>query len=200
MAKRWRRSACLISADCRARHRNQSFRSIVLLACLSLFVARTVGAQPEDSTPNLETTLVAGQTVWITDAAGREHKTRIVGVAGGVVTTRAGEDVRQLMVADVVRVRTRLADPLVNGAIVGAGTAIASGLFLCSLTETWENCRDDVGPMLRIGALGAGIGIAFDALLRRRETIYERSSASARLRAAPFVAARGLGLRLELGF
>src|SRR5690242_18479088 len=53
----------------------------------------------------------------------------------------------------------RTSDSLLDGALIGAGVAIAGGLFLCTRTEPWENCRDDVGPIVRIGAIGAGVGI-----------------------------------------
>ena len=137
-------------------------------------------------------------TVWITDADGREEKTRIVGVSGGIVTTSAGDEVRRLRTADVMRVKARHSDSLLNGALIGAGVALASGLFLCSLEESWENCRDDGGPMLRTGALGAGIGIGIDALIRGRRTIYE--AGTTRLRAAPIVAPRVRGLQVSLRF
>jgi hypothetical protein len=65
--------------------------------------------------------------------------------------------------------------------------------------EPWENCRDDVGPMARIGALGAGIGIAVDALIRGRKTIYE-SQGSTRLHAAPIVGRGTAGLQVSLSF
>jgi hypothetical protein len=68
-------------------------------------------------------------------------------------------------------VRLRLSDSLLNGALIGAGAGVASGLLLCRATEPWENCRDDVGPMLIFGALGAGIGTGIDALLRREQTM-----------------------------
>ena len=139
-------------------------------------------------------------TVWITDSGGREEKTRIVGVSGDIVTTTAGDDIRRLRTTDVMRVRVRHSDPVINGALIGAGAAVASGLFLCSLTETWENCRDDVGPMFRIGAIGAGVGIGIDALIRGRRTIYEAAQGSTRLHAAPIVARRAGGLQLSLSF
>jgi hypothetical protein len=83
--------------------------------------------------------------------------------------------------------------------LIGAGAAVASGLALCRLTEPWENCRDDVGPMLRIGAIGAGAGAAIDALIRGRRTIYE-APRSARLHVAPIIGRRVGGLHLSLDF
>jgi hypothetical protein len=94
-------------------------------------------------------------------------------------------------------VAVRHSDSVLNGALIGAGVAIASGLFVCRTMEPWRNCVDDVGPMLRIGAIGAAIGIGVDALIRK--TIYETASGS-RLDAAPLVARRGGGLQLSLKF
>ncbi|HSL22861.1 MAG TPA: hypothetical protein VK886_15120 [Vicinamibacterales bacterium] len=139
-------------------------------------------------------------TAWITDSGGREEKTRIVGVSGDVVTTTAGDEVRRFRVNDVTRVRVSRSDSLVNGALIGAGAAVASGLFLCRTTEPWENCVDDAGPMIRFGAIGAGIGIGIDALIRGRRTIYDAGRRSPVLHASPIVARHGGGLQVSLTF
>ena len=101
--------------------------------------------------------------------------------------------------ATSVRVRVRRSDSLLNGALIGAGAAVGAGL-LCRLTEPWENCRDDLGPMVRIGALGAAIDIGVDALVRRQRTIYEAPGRSMRFSAAPVVARRAAGLQVTVGF
>lgn len=90
-------------------------------------------------------------------------------------------------------------DSVLNGALIGAGVAVASGLAFCRLTESWENCRDDYGPMLRIGAIGAGIGIAIDALIRDRRAPAPAAGAT-RLYVAPAVARRAAGLHLLIRF
>jgi hypothetical protein len=174
-----------------------------LTALIALFFACTGSAfaeLPQGATQTLETTLIPGMTVWITDFGGREEKARIVGVSDGIVTMTTGADARRLPTADVRRVRVRHSDSVLNGALIGAGAAVASGLFLCSLTEPWENCRDDVGPMFRIGAVGAGIGIAIDALIRGRRTIYEAAPGSTRLYAAPIVTRHAGALQVSLSF
>lgn len=176
-------------------------KRIAVLILFSAWTGSAVSAQtPQGATPNLDTTLIPGMTVWITDSGGREEKTRIVGVSGDTVTAIAGDEIRRLRTTDVTRVRVRHSDPVINGALIGAGAAVASGLFLCSLMEPWENCRDDVGPMVRIGALGAGIGIGIDALIRGRRTIYEAAPGSTRLHAAPIIGRRTGGLQLSLSF
>jgi hypothetical protein len=173
---------------------------IVLSILFSILGGAAISAQtPRGAQPDLEAALTRGMTVWITDSGGREEKTQIVGVSGGIVTTTAGDDFRRLRTTDVMRVRVRHSDSVLNGALIGAGAALASGLFLCRLTETWENCRDDVGPMFTIGAIGAGAGIGIDALIRGRRTIYEAAPAT-RLHVAPVVARRGGGLQVSLSF
>jgi hypothetical protein len=157
----------------------RSFGGIALPFVLLLYGGSTAWAQaPLVPTRDVEAVLMPGRTVWITESAGIEEK----------------------MIAEVQRVRIRESDPLWNGALIGAGAAVASGLLLCRATEPWENCRDDIGPMLRIGALGAGIGIGIDALIRRRETVYEAAPGSTRIEASPLLGRRMAGVQLSLGF
>ena len=174
---------------------------VALLVLLSASTASVISAQtPRASEPTLDTILMPGMTVWITDSSGREEETRVVGVSGDIVTTTIGDETRRLRTIDVVRVRVRHSDSVINGALIGAGAAVASGLFLCRLSEPWENCRDDVGPMFRIGAVGTGVGIAIDALIRGRRTIYETTQGAARLHAAPIIAGHAAGLQVSIRF
>ena len=66
------------------------------------------------------------------------------------------------------RTTARRNDSLWNGALIGAGTAVAGSLLLCRSMEPWEVCRDDVGAMVTSAAIGAAIGIGVDALIRRQ--------------------------------
>jgi hypothetical protein len=164
----------------------------LILSMLVLFSATTVSAQSAATArPDLGNLLTTGMTVWITDSSGQEQRVRIVGVSGDTVTTSANGVSRRLAADDIRRVEVRQSDSLLNGALIGAGTAVASGLFLCTRTEPWRNCRDDVAPMLRIGAIGACAGIGIDALIRGRRTIY-RAERAASVRVAPVV---GRGVR-----
>jgi hypothetical protein len=65
--------------------------------------------------------------------------------------------------------------------------------------EPWEICNE-AGPILKTGAIGAGIGIGIDALIRGRRTVYEGHSRPARLHATPIVAPRAAGLQVSLSF
>jgi hypothetical protein len=185
----------------RANETSLWLKRVVVLILFAVSTGAPVSAQTRDGAErSLETTLIPGTTVWVTDSGGLEEKTRIVGVSGDTITTATGDYIRRVRTTDVTRIRVRHSDSVINGALIGAGAAVASGLVLCSLTETWENCRDDVGPMFRIGAIGAGIGIGIDALIRGRRTIYEAAEEATRVHVAPIVAGRAGGLQLSVSF
>lgn len=177
-----------------------NWRQRIALQILFLAAAASAAlAQPPQGRTDLETTLIPGMTVWITDSAGREHKTRIVEVSGGVVTASAGEDVRRFRTTDVMQVKVRDSDSLINGALIGAGVGVASGLFICRLMEPWEVCFDNIGPLAAFGAIGAGAGIGIDALIRAQRTIYAAPGRT-RLDALPVFVKGGGGLQVLVSF
>ena len=92
----------------------------------------------------------------------------------------------------------RESDSLLNGALIGAGAGVASGLFFCTRMEPWDNCRDDFEAMLKFGAIGAGIGIGIDVLIRK--SVFQSASGAAEVRALPIFSRRGKGLRLSVRF
>ena len=114
------------------------------------------------------------------------------------LTAAAAEELRR-QGTGVVRIERRRSDSLLNGALIGAGAGVASGLLLCRAMEPWRNCRDDVGPMLGFGAIGAGIGMGIDALIRGGETIYQPAGTT-RLQVAPVVGRSAGGLRVAVSF
>src|SRR5215203_5840104 len=108
---------------------------IPLIVLCSALVGSAVSAQtPQPSETDLQTTLRPGMTVWIMESGGREEKTRIVGVSGGIVTTTVGENIRRVRAQDIRRARVRRSDTIIDGAVIGAGAALASGLAVCRLT------------------------------------------------------------------
>jgi hypothetical protein len=92
----------------------------------------------------------------------------------------------------------RQSDSLWNGALIGAGAGVASGLFFCTRMEPWDNCRDDFGAMFKTGAIGAGIGMGIDALIRK--SVFQSASGAAEVHALPILSRRGKGLRFSVSF
>jgi hypothetical protein len=86
-----------------------------------------------------------------------------------------------------------------NGALIGAGVAVGTGLFICTRMEPWDTCTGNVGSLVKLGAVVAGIGAGIDALIRRRVTVYESPNGTT-IQAAPIVGRDPRGLRLSVTF
>jgi hypothetical protein len=114
--------------------------------------------------------------------------------ASSASNTPIADSVREHVAAVAAQTARRRSDSLVNGALIGAGIAVGAGLAFCTAMEPWDNCRDDYGPMLRIGAIGAAIGVAIDALIR------ERVPATTRITAAPLVSRDAKGMQVTTRF
>ena len=52
--------------------------------------------------------------------------------------------------------------------------------------------------MIKIGAIGAGIGMGIDALIRKK--IYQSASGATEVHAAPIIGRRAKGLQLSVRF
>jgi hypothetical protein len=126
--------------------------------------------------------------------------TAVFAQAPQAAATTLREAVRRVPASDLVQSEARRSDSLWNGAAIGAAVGVTSGLLLCRATEPWRNCRDDVGPMLGMAALGAGIGIGIDALIRGRETANTGGAGTTRLQVTPIAARRAKGMQVSLRF
>lgn len=136
--------------------------------------------------------------VW---APGAGAQTRDAGIAGpaphATLSSVASAEARRLF-TQTATVERRTNDSVLNGAIIGAAAGVAGGLLLCRAMEPWEVCNDP-GPLLRVGALGAGIGIGIDALIRKREIVSVPGGA-ARLTVAPVAGRRAKGIQVAVRF
>src|SRR5919107_1759254 len=102
-----------------------TFRWLKRISLLLVFVVSTGSALTAETTSagkaTFASTLTPGTTAWITDAGGREQKTRIVGLSGDIVTATVGDDIRRLRTTDIERIRVRQSDSVIDGALIGAG-------------------------------------------------------------------------------
>ena len=132
-------------------------------------------------------------TVWITDADGREEKTRIVSVSGDIVTTSAGAD-----------------DPASPHGRRHAGQSAPfrlvdqrrldrrwcgwpRGCCCAARRKPGKTAATTSGRCLKRERLARHRHPGIDALIRGRKTIYETSRGSTRVHAAPIVTRRARG-------
>ena len=168
------------------------------IVLLVVFLVSAASAASGQTVSSLEAILTPGRTVWITGPAGMEARARVISVSGGALTAAIDDETRQFRLDEIVRVRARHSDSLLNGALIGAGVSVGWGLFICRAMEPWEVCADP-RPIFQTAALGASIGIAVDTLIRGRRTIYEAPGRSAQWRVSPMVG-RAKGVQLSVEF
>lgn len=145
-----------------------------------------------------------GDKVSVVDNAGSETEGRVGSVSRDAlsIVTKAGP--RVLGQADVVRVRQRRSDSLVNGMIIGAiaGTAyFATAAALLKDSDGGDVIVSTaiVGGVLFAGA-GAAAGAGVDALIARRQVIYERPASGSSVSVAPLLGRGRRGMAVSVRF
>jgi hypothetical protein len=175
-----------------------------LVAALSLAApAPCVAQEPVRDFSQLDTRLKPGETVWVTDAQGREVKGRIQTLSPDTLILSGG-DARTYAGVDVLELRRRRPDPLWNGALIGFAVGGGLGIGLGDFSGTWRWGDAAVGALM-IGAIGTGIGVGLDALIPGKKLVVYRSpgsggASSARLSISPLVTRRAKGAAVSLSF
>jgi hypothetical protein len=170
------------------------------LALVALLVAAPSQAQ---TTPlRLDDLIQMGQKIEVIDDQGRETKGRVSVLSDTSVTISADRQLTVIPFAHITRI-ARPNDSLANGALIGFGTGAALGL----LAATAGSCDGEIGcfegpgwvayTTLLMGAMGAGVGVGIDALIRRDRIVYPRKPRpQARLAPAIGPGVRGVVLGL----
>ncbi|MFO7692440.1 MAG: hypothetical protein R6V57_05085, partial [Vicinamibacterales bacterium] len=172
----------------------RSWKVPIALAAISLLLAFALAAaqEPVRDFALLNTRLVPGDTIWVTDAQGREVKGRIAALGADAITLEGG-DSRTFASPDVTTIKVRRNDSLGNGALIGLGVG-GLGIGLACLATTAEGPDQDWCLLAAVayGGIGAAIGVGIDAMIPGKKLVAYRApgaagAPSARLSIAPFV-------------
>jgi hypothetical protein len=185
--------------------------AIVLLAILFGVPCPAAAQVPVRSFDQLNTRLKPGDTVYVTDAQGRQiiGKLRELGPSGILVDDGGPQT---LGPQDVRLIEERSADSNKNGAIlgllIGAGGGVAIGAWMY---QTNGFSTGDFWPdALIYGGIGAGVGAAlgvmFDGMVRSgpKRVVFRAAApagpGSARLSFAPVITPRAKGVVVAFSF
>mgnify|MGYP001055407218 CR=1 FL=1 len=157
----------------------------------------------------LYTRLVPGDTVWVTDAKGREVKGRIGSITYESVALE-GDSPRTFDAGEVRRIRRRDPDRGIStGAAIGAAVGLGVGIAACAAYPEDDPARGDACLMAValtwMPGLGAGalVGAVFPG--RKRE-VYRapgpggQPAASPRVSIAPVFSPRAKGVAVAFSF
>jgi hypothetical protein len=158
-------------------------------------------AEPPSERPAAFAPLRTGQTVWVTDSAGRNTKGTVASASAGALTLRHRTGATTIAASDITRIdgTDSLANGLLIGTLVGGGAGGGFGAFAGSL---W--CEGSDGCVafgaLVIAGVGAGVGALcgaiVDSLHERPRRIYDAGTRQpgARIVVAPMLTGSAAGL------
>jgi hypothetical protein len=183
-----------------------SWKVALALAIISLLLAFALAAaqEPVRSFDQLDTRLKPGDTVWVTDAQGREIKGKITSLAAEALALKA-DGSRTFSAADVRLVEERRGDSLLNGGLIGFGIG-GVGFGLTCLATIDDQDRGWCALVTVVyGGIGAAAGVAVDALIPGKKIVVYRAPApggarTSRLSVSPLVTPRTKGVALSFAF
>jgi hypothetical protein len=178
----------------------RSATKVFLALVFVLTAASAASAQPNtaQSFEQLQVLVSAGDEVKVVDRDGNRMAGRIADLSGSRLVLNVNGTKRSFVETDVREVRRRGGDSLANGAWwgfgVGAGIGILGVASWCA-AETCSGAALLIVPLCD-GALGAGIGVGVDALIRGEKALY-RAPGTLAMSVTPILGRRtGVGVSL----
>jgi hypothetical protein len=148
-----------------------------------------------------------GDTVTVTDVNGQEVSGKITNLSASSLALTANNHAWEWREVEVATIKQRRGDSLANGALIGLGigaglTAIGFAVWVNSETYGGQaSAGEAVGVTALYGGLGAAIGIGVDALITRRQVVFEKRAASGvTFQIVPLLTPTRAAGRLSIGF
>ena len=183
--------------------------AVVLTTAVALVAPALCAAQkPVTSFEQLNTRLKPGDTVWITDAEGREIEGRIQALAPDRITLEGG-NANVFAAHDVRIIRDRERDSLKNGTLIGLGVGGGLALAWCVAAVASD---PSISPGVEcfegavvFGGIGTLFGLFIDASSPGKMRVaYSAPGAAgpphARLSIAPMITPRTKGVAVAFSF
>lgn len=183
-----------------------SATSVAFVALAVLIAAPATGQTVAATFEELRFKVKAGDTVYLTTEGGTsEQRARILELSGSSLAVSIDGVRRDLVESNVTRIRQRLPDSKVNGAVIGF--LVVAG-FSTSMAKAFESPAGacSVGcisvNVLYGGGLGALMGLGIDALIQGRKDIFQRGASRSSLDVAlrPSLTAQAKSLNVSVRF
>ena len=145
-----------------------------------------------------------GDKISVVDITGREAEGRIGTLSRDTLTLFTEAGPRQFGEVEVAKIRQRRGDSLQNGAIIGAVAGAA--YVVTALALLGDSDGGDVivvtavaGGVLFAG-MGAAAGVGIDALITRRQVIYQKPAGEKRVSVSPLFSRGRRGAAVTVTF
>lgn len=166
----------------------------------------------------LKAVVKPGDTIDVTEVSGKKIKGRLGELSASsleLLIRKTGPDGRDAFVPqarlserDVQQIRLERRDSLWNGTLIGVAPGVAIGLGIlfggagCDCYTIESRAPIALTTMLVAGGIGAAIGVAIDASIIERTTVYFRTPArrSVSLQILPRLSTSSTGIQMRVGF
>jgi hypothetical protein len=174
-----------------------------LLCALVTAIAQTATAQEiAGSFEQLQVLVKPGDTVTVRDATGVETKGTIAALSSSTLALLTADTRLELSENDVSTIKQRRSDSLANGALIGAAGGAAFATTALIIFRDNDLDASEVALVLGLySAMGTGIGVAVDALIRREHVIFRRQPTTGlQVGIAPWLTKQHKGVIVTLRF
>lgn len=180
-------------------------RTVALFIALMATAAVGHAQAPATSFGELASRLSIGETVFVTNHAGKTVKGQVQRVSDIILVLRSGSDDLTLTASDVQRIARR-GHTIRNGALIGLavgfiiGGTVAAGADQCTYT-----CFSSPAGVLAFGGLfgsiGVGIGAGVGASLRREQVVFAPAPTDrAQAAITSLLPPGGAGMRVQISW
>ena len=182
-----------------------------LTICVGTFLlicaggTRVAAQEIASSFDQLAVLVKPGDKITVVDRTGRETKGRIEKLSREALILDTPAGPRQLGDADVASISHRRGDSLRNGAIIGAVAGTAYFVTLLAILQGSSDGGGVIIPTAIVGGvcfagMGAAAGAGIDALISRRQVIYQKPAGRSRVSVAPMFGDGRRGAAVTLKF
>jgi len=179
----------------------RTWNTIIVSLCLAAMPSVTVAQGIAKNLDELRLLARAGETVAVTDVSRNEVNGKILSLSASALTLEVDGRPREFKEGEIFRITQRRGDSLGNGALWG----LATGAGLAAIgVATADYDDEDAGwaavAIALYGGIGAGIGVGVDALVTRRQVLFERPAGTTAVNVVPLVTGGRKGVLIRFAF
>jgi hypothetical protein len=178
-------------------------RTVALFIALMAMAAVVQAQAPATSFDELARRLSIGETVFMTNRAGKTVKGQVQRVSDTILVLRSGSDDLTLTASDVQRI-SRRGHAIRNGALIGLASGfIIGGIVAARADDCTYTCFSSPAGVLAFGGLfgsiGMGIGAGMGASFRREQVVFAAIPAgSGQAPISSLLPPGGAGIRVQI--
>ncbi len=177
--------------------------AVVAILASALFPLAANAQGTAKTLDELRLLVKVGDTVTITDASAGVATGRIASLSPSAIELNADGRLRTWTEADIAQIQHRRSDSLGNGALWGFG--IGAAFAVVAFAAAGDEAVEEEGGWMVLetgvyGAIGAGIGVGVDALIKKTSIIYARAPGGASARIVPIITGGRRGVALRMAF